>query len=137
MDTALEPSQPVIVFDSMCVLCSSNAQFILRNDHHKRFLLASMQGPVGAGLYRKHGIAPANPNTMVVVDGDRVLRNSDAVLAIWAGLGWPWKAAAVLRFVPRPVRDAVYRLIARNRYRLFGQRETCWLPTPEFRSRVL
>lgn len=128
---------PIIVFDALCVLCSANARFVLRHDRRGRFRLASMQGEVGAELYRRFGIDPADPDTLIVVAGDRALRDSDAVIAIWAGLGWPWHALAVARLVPRAVRDPVYRVVARNRYRWFGRRDTCWLPTPEQASRVL
>lgn len=128
---------PVIVFDALCVLCSANARFVLKHDRREHFRLASMQGETGAALYRRFGIDPANPETIILVDGDDIRRDSDAVLAIYAGLGWPWRAAAVLRLVPRLLRDPVYRLIARNCYRLFGRRETCWLPTAEQARRVL
>lgn len=131
------PEHPIILFDAQCVLCSANAQFVLRRDRARRFRLASMQGEVGEALFRAHGIDPADPDTILVVEGARVRRDSDAVLAIWTGLGWPWRAAGLLRFVPRPLRDRVYRLVARNRYRLFGRRETCWIPDPADRDRVL
>lgn len=131
------PHHPVIVFDAQCVLCSANAQFVLKHDRREHFRLASMQGEVGAGLYRRFGIDPANPESIILVEGDDVKRDSDAVLAIYAGLGWPWRAAAALRLVPRFLRDPVYRWIARNRYRLFGRREICWLPTPEQARRML
>ncbi len=137
-----DPSQPhddgpIIVFDALCVLCSANAQFVLRHDARERFRLASMQDRAGADLYRKFGIDPANPETMIVVEGKRALRDSDAILAIFAGLGWPWRALAALRLIPRPLRDPIYRWMARNRYRIFGRRETCWVPTPDQASRVL
>lgn len=128
---------PIILFDAECILCSANAQFVLSQDRSKRFRLASMQGEVGSALYRRFGIDPGDPDTMIVVDGERMLRDSDAVLAIYAGLGWPWKALAVLGFAPRFIRDPLYRLIARNRYRIFGKRDRCWLPSPEFRDRLL
>lgn len=131
------PDGPIIVFDALCVLCSSNAQFVLRHDRDRRFRLASVQGPVGARLCRDHGIDPAAPETMIIVDGDRVWRDSDAVLAIYAACGWPWRASAILRFVPRPIRDGLYRWVARNRYRLFGRRETCWLPSDSDRHRIV
>jgi predicted DCC family thiol-disulfide oxidoreductase YuxK len=130
-------SRPIILFDALCVLCSANAQFVLKHDRHRHFRLASMQGEAGAALYRKFGIDPADPETMIVVRGDNALRNSDAVIAIYAGLGWPWRLLAVTRIVPRPIRDAVYSWVARNRYRLFGKRETCWLPPPDMADRLL
>ncbi|MBX3664072.1 MAG: thiol-disulfide oxidoreductase DCC family protein [Burkholderiales bacterium] len=132
-----ETEGPIVVFDAMCVLCTANAQFVLRHDRHGRFRLASMQGEAGAALYRQFGIDPANPDTLIVVDAGRVLRNSDAVLAIYAGLGWPWKSLTVFRVVPQWVRDSLYRWIARNRYRIFGRRERCWIPTPDQVNRVL
>lgn len=128
---------PIIVFDAECIFCSANAQFVLRHDRAGHFRLASMQNAVGASLYRRFGIDPADPESLIVVEGDRALRDSDAVLAIYAGLGWPWKALAVLRLVPRAIRDPLYRWVARNRYRLFGRREACWVPPPEHADRVL
>ena len=130
-------SRPVIVFDAMCVLCSANARFVLRHDRRGRFRLASMQGEAGAALMRRFGIDPADPDTMIVVEGDRAIRDSDAVLAIARGLGWPWRAAGALALAPRGWRDAAYRWVARRRYRIFGRRETCWLPTPAQRERLL
>lgn len=128
---------PIIVFDAECILCSANAQFVLRHDRARRFRLASMQKATGAALYRRFGIDPANPESLIIVDGDAVLKDSDAVLAIYAGLGWPWKVLAVLRFIPRFLRDPAYRWLARNRYRFFGRRETCWVPSPGDADRVL
>jgi predicted DCC family thiol-disulfide oxidoreductase YuxK len=128
---------PVILFDAQCVLCSANAQFVLRHDKARRFRLAAMQGDVGAALFRRHGIDPANPDTIIVVEGETALRDSDAVLAIYAGLGWPWRIAGALRLIPRWLRDPPYRWIARNRYRLFGRRDICWVPTPDLADRLL
>ncbi|MGB3338239.1 MAG: DCC1-like thiol-disulfide oxidoreductase family protein [Devosia sp.] len=129
--------RPIIVFDAMCVLCSANAQFVLNNDRRGHFLLASMQGEVGSALYRKFGIDPAAPDTIVVVIGEHALRDSDAVLSIYEELGWPWRIFSALRFVPRALRDPAYRFIARHRYRIFGKRDACWLPTPDQAKRVL
>ena len=129
--------RPVIVFDGVCPLCSANAQFILRHDRRRRFRLASMQSEAGAALYRRFGIDPADPETLILVEGDRARRDSDAVLAIWSGLGWPWRAAAAARIVPAAVRDPLYRWVARNRYRWFGRRQTCWLPSPDLADRFL
>lgn len=128
---------PVIVFDALCVLCSANAQFVLRHDRRGHFRLASMQSEAGAALYRRVGIDPADPDTMIVVEGGQALRDSDAILAIWRGLGWPWRVLTVFRLVPHALRDRLYRWIARHRFRIFGRREICWMPTPEHRGRIL
>ena len=128
---------PIIVFDGMCVLCSANARFVLRHDREGRFRLATMQSEVGAALMARFEIDPLDPETFIVVDGEAALRDSDAVFAIWRGLGWPWRAGTAFRLVPRPLRDAAYRWVARNRYRWFGKREQCFVPTPGQASRIL
>src|SRR5687768_15342800 len=130
-------NRPVIVFDAQCVLCSANAQMVLRRDRRQIFQLASMQGEAGAALMRATGVDPADPDTLIVVDGSRVLRNSDAILYIYRRLGWPWRAAGALGIIPRGVRDALYRWVARNRYRWFGKREQCWAPDAADRHRLL
>ena len=128
---------PIIVFDAVCVLCSSHAQFVLRHDHRRQFRLASMQSEAGQALYRHFGIDPSDPETLILVDGDSALRDSDAVLEIWKRLGGVWKSMALFRAVRKPVRDRIYRWVARNRYTLFGMRETCWIPASADRDRVL
>lgn len=128
---------PIILFDAQCVLCSANARFILTHDRARRYRLASMQSAVGADLFRRHGVDPTEPDTILVIDGDKVVRDSDAVISIYAGLGWPWRIASVAGFIPRSLRDPVYRWVARNRYRIFGKRQSCWIPRPEDADRLL
>lgn len=134
---AMDNTGPIILFDAECVLCSANAQFVLRHDKSGRFRLASIQGAAGAVLCRRHGVDPHDPVSMLVVDGPRVRRDSDAVLSIYEGLGLPWRLMKGFRLVPAVLRDPVYRWIARNRYRLFGKRTSCWVAPPEFRNRIL
>jgi salicylate hydroxylase len=125
------------VFDGLCVLCSGNARFVLKHDRQRLFRLTTAQGPLGEALYKRFGLATDDYETMLVLDRGRLLTESDAAIAIARGLGWPWRAAAAARIVPRPLRDAVYRLVARNRYRWFGRRETCWAPSPGDSDRIL
>lgn len=128
---------PIILFDAQCVLCSANAQFILEHDKSGRFRLASMQGDVGAAIYRQHGMDPQDPSSILLIIRGQVLRDSDAILSIYAALGFPWNALAILRIVPAFLRDTAYRWVARNRYRLFGKRDSCWVPTAQYKDRVL
>lgn len=132
-----DTSHPIIVFDGVCVLCTANARFVLKYDRCGHFKLAAMQGTVGSSLVRAAGADPANPETLIIVDGDQVLRNSDAVIAIWRELGWPWKMAGAAKLVPRPIRDTLYGFIARNRYRIFGKLDECWVPTAEQAQRIV
>lgn len=129
--------RPVILFDAECVLCSANAQFVVSHDAAGYFRLASMQGDIGAALYRQHGMDPEDPSSILVIEGSRVRRDSDAVLSIYEHLGFPWLLLTVARIVPAFIRDPVYRWIARNRYRLFGKRSSCWVAPPEFSDRIL
>ena len=128
---------PIVVFDSLCVLCSAHARFILEHDRQARFRLAAMQSEAGTALYRQFGIDPAQPDTLLLVTGERALRDSDAVIAIWRGLGGPWRLAALALLIPRALRDGLYHWIARHRYGLFGRRDACWRPPAHFRDRLL
>jgi len=131
-------SEPeLIVFDGECVLCSRTAQFVLKHDRHRRFRLTTAQGEQGQALYRGLGLPAVAFETMVVVKDGRALIESDAALAVASGLGWPWRAAAAARIVPRPLRDAAYRLVARNRYRWFGRRDACWTSTDDLADRIV
>lgn len=132
-----ENAHPVIVFDAACVLCSAHARFVLRHERAGHFRLASMQGEAGAALYRRFGIDPADPDTLIVVQGDKALRDSDAIMAIWSALGWPWRGLALLRMVPGFLRDPAYRWVARHRFRIFGRRDTCWVPDAAQAGRIL
>lgn len=133
--------RPIIVFDGVCVLCTANAQFVLKHDHKARFRLAAMQDAVGAAIMRHGGLDPDDPTSFILLDseedGGLVWMNSDAVLHMWAELGWPWRAAMIFKLVPRVLRDPVYKLVARNRYKWFGKRDQCWVPTKEQAARIL
>ena len=130
-------ANPIVLFDGVCNLCNGSVQFILRHDPAARFRFASLQSPVGQDLQARFGMDPGRLDSVILVEGDRWYKESDAALRIARGMSGGWKALAAFRVIPRPIRDAAYRLIARNRYRWFGKQETCWLPTPELRGRFL
>lgn len=134
---AFPDDHPLIVFDGDCVMCSANARFVLRHDRGRRFRLTTAQTGLGASLYRHFGLRSDEGGTILLLDRGRLLTDSDAVIAIPAGLGWPWRIAAAARIVPRRLRDGLYRAVARNRFRWFGRRETCWVPAPADSDRIL
>ncbi|HEX4765322.1 MAG TPA: DCC1-like thiol-disulfide oxidoreductase family protein [Lichenihabitans sp.] len=134
---AFRDDRPVIVFDGFCVLCSGTARFVMRHDPHKRFRLLAAQTPLGQALYIHYGLDPQDYDTFVVLKDGRAYFRSAAALEIASTLGAPWSAAGIVRIVPSALRDAVYDLIARNRFSLFGRRESCARPTPGDADRFL
>jgi predicted DCC family thiol-disulfide oxidoreductase YuxK len=126
---------PIVYFDGLCNLCDGFARFLLARPGGKRLRLASLQGETArARLGDRFG---AEPQTIVLEQADRFRVRSDAVIAILTRLGGPWKLAAVLHLVPRPLRDAAYDFIARRRARWWGRRDACRVPTAEERERFL
>jgi predicted DCC family thiol-disulfide oxidoreductase YuxK len=128
--------QDLILFDGDCVLCSHWARVVHKRDPALRFKFAAIQSPYGRELAARFGIDPTTPQTNLVVLGGRVWFKSDAAIAALSALhGWGWTAAA--RVIPRGLRNWLYDRIARNRYRLFGKRERCWVDDPTLRDRIL
>jgi predicted DCC family thiol-disulfide oxidoreductase YuxK len=140
-DPAVPPfpdDRPIVIFDGKCVLCSGTALFVLRWDRHRRFRLLAAQTPIGTALYRHFGLDPVGYDTIILLADGRARVRSDAAIGILAGLGLPWSVlAAVSRLVPRPVRDWLYDIVARNRLNWFGVRHTCFLPDPSQADRFL
>jgi predicted DCC family thiol-disulfide oxidoreductase YuxK len=127
----------VILFDGVCNLCSGSVQFIIARDPAAHFRFAALQSPAAARLLATT-IAPASrPDSIALVDRSRVFTRSTAILRIARGLRFPWSLAYAFVVVPRPIRDWVYDVVARHRYRWFGRREACMVPTPELLARFL
>ena len=134
------PSQPAtILFDGVCNLCNGFVQFIIRHDPAGRFHFASLQSEAGRALIAAHGITAvaADPESVLLVDQGKVYSHSTAVLRILRKLGGAWRLLYIGMVVPRFVRDATYRFVARNRYRWFGREDACMMPTPELAQRFL
>jgi predicted DCC family thiol-disulfide oxidoreductase YuxK len=126
----------VILYDGVCVFCSRWIRFVAARDHDQRFRFTPIQSAYGTRLARAFGIDPADPDTNAVVHGGRVHLKSDAALTVLSQLaGWRW--TRILFAVPKPLRDGVYGVVARNRYRIFGRYDVCFVPDAELRRRVL
>ena len=137
--TVREP-EAIILFDGVCNLCSATVRFVIARDPHARFRFAALQGHAARRLLAERGLpapAAAEPDSIIVLTGGGALERSDAALAVAAGLRFPWPLLGVFRVVPRGLRDWLYRIVARNRYRWFGKADACMVPTPELRARFI
>jgi predicted DCC family thiol-disulfide oxidoreductase YuxK len=136
-------SNPIVFYDGVCGLCNRLVQFLLKRDNEDRLRFASLQSDFAAKVLSRHGIDPKDLDTLHVVENydqpdERVLNRSDAVLRAARELGGAWSIwAGAGMAVPRPVRNIFYRLVANNRYRMFGKYETCMLPEPKHRKKFL
>ncbi len=130
-----EPS--IILFDGVCNFCEGVVRFVAPRDADGCFRFAPLQSDVGRVLLERHGLPVDDHDTFVLIDGSSCLTRSDAALAVVARLEPPWSWLRWLRIVPRRLRNAIYGLVARNRYRWFGRRQSCLIPGPELRERFL
>lgn len=130
-------NHPLILFDGVCNLCNRSVQFVIRHDKKKQFHFASLQGAAGQQLLHKHGLPVNMLNSFVLINENRVYTQSSAAIEMMRLLGGGWKYFSFLRVIPRFIRDAVYRWVARNRYKWFGKREECIIPSPDLRDRFL
>ena len=129
-------NKPVILFDGVCNLCSGSVQFILKRDKEKKFMFASLQSNYGQTLLKQLELPTDTFNSFILYDSGKIFTRSTAALKMFAQLkGWRW--VKILWIVPKFIRDAVYDLIAKNRYKWFGKKEECWLPTPDLKARFL
>lgn len=126
----------IILFDGVCNFCNSSVQFIIKRDIKGRYKFTSLQSPIGQQLLKANEI-PDELDSFIYLEGSTVYYKSTAALKVCKGLKGPWKLMYAFIVVPRPIRDLVYGVIAKNRYKWFGKRETCMIPTPEQRERFL
>jgi predicted DCC family thiol-disulfide oxidoreductase YuxK len=130
------PDDDVILYDGVCVFCSRWVQFVVARDKQARFRFTAIQSPYGARLAQALGIDADDPDTNAVIHGGMPYFKSDGALTVLSSLPG-WSFARALFAVPKPLRDAVYNLVARNRYRIFGRYDACIVPDASMRARVL
>jgi predicted DCC family thiol-disulfide oxidoreductase YuxK len=126
----------IVLFDGVCNLCNGAVRFIIKYDPDGRFLFAPLQSQTGQDLIRAYAIPPG-VDSVILIKGNRAYTGSEAALLIARGLTGLWPLLWGFIIIPPPLRDAVYRWIARNRYRWFGKRDQCMLPTPAQQARFL
>ena len=130
------PDDDVILYVGVCVFCSRWVRFVATRDINHRFRFTAIQSRYGTRLAQAFGIDPDDPDTNAVVHGGVAHFKSDAALTVLGALpGWSW--VRIFFVVPKPLRDGLYSLVARNRYRIFGKYEECFVPDADMRSRVM
>lgn len=126
----------ILLFDGECNLCNGAVQFLIKRDSVGTFKLASLQSRTGEQLVEKYKV-PTNHDSFVYIREEKVFIRSDAALYVSKDLGGMWRLAFIFICLPRGMRDKVYDYVARNRYKWFGKRDSCMLPTPEIQNRFL
>lgn len=130
------PDDDVILYDGVCIFCSRWIRFVATRDVARRFRFTPIQSAYGARLAQAFGIDAADPDTNAVVHGGVAYFKSDGALTVLSHLPrWRWTRA--LLAIPKPLRDAVYNLVAQNRYRIFGKFDACFVPGEDMRARVV
>ncbi len=127
----------IVLFDGVCNLCSGTVQFLIHRDPRRALRYASLQSEFARDLLQQTAVSATDLETIVYIEHNQVYQRSTALLRILRRLQFPWPLLFLLILIPAPVRDCAYRWIARNRYQWFGQKDSCWIPTPELRSLFL
>ncbi len=130
-------TQKTIFFDGVCNLCNSSVNFLIDHDKKKQFTFASLQSEYAERMFDKTEVDPGQLEGIVYLKGQKILRKSDAVLEIARELGGGWSLLYAFKVIPGVFRNKIYGWIAKNRYRWFGKRDSCRLPTPDLRERFL
>lgn len=138
MDTILQSNnQPVVLFDGVCNLCSSVVQFIIKHDKKKQFRFASLQSDFGQKILAENKFSTTDLSSFILLEDGKLFTKSTGALRVVKRLKALWPLLYGFIIIPPFIRNAVYNWVAKNRYKWFGKKEACWLPTPELKSRFI
>lgn len=130
-------SDHIIFFDGVCNLCNGLVRFIIRIDRKKLIRFSHLQSEAALKILSEYGIDGNKADSVIYITGNKPYFKSEAILRLFHDTGGIWRAAGIFRIIPRFISDALYDFIARNRYRVFGRKESCMVPSAEIRSRFL
>jgi len=128
---------PLILFDGVCNLCNAWVRFVIRHDPAGVFRFGAQQSAIGQAIIEQHLSGASQLSSVILIEDNSIYTESDAILHIFARVSPPWSWIALLRIIPRPLRDACYRFIVRHRYQWFGRTEVCQIPSADVRSRFV
>jgi len=137
MKTSPTIIQPVILFDGVCNFCNSTINFVIKNDKKNEIKFAAIQSNAGKQLLAQYSLPPDDLQSFVFIENGVVYKRSTAAFRVCKYLGGVWKLGYSLLVIPAVARDAVYNFVAKNRYKWFGKKEKCMIPSPAVRSRFL
>jgi len=130
------PQESVVLFDGVCNFCNGAVNFIIRHDPDKKFRFAPLQSEFGEQMRAKFGIGD-DVDSIVLIENDQAYLHSGAALRIVKELGLPWSFGYPFMIIPAAIRDWFYKLFAKYRYKLFGKKDVCMVPTPDVRERFV
>lgn len=133
----LDTKHSILLFDGVCNLCNGFIQFVIKRDPNKHFRFASLQSTIGQEMLSHHNIPTDSLDTVVLIQSGKAYTHSDVALRVALKLGWLWPMTYILVLIPSFIRDRFYTWIAKNRYRWFGKKDQCMIPTPALRERFL
>ena len=128
---------PIILFDGVCNYCNNMVNFVIREDKEKRFRFAALQSPAAQALVAKYSLPKKNFDSFVFIDEGKAYLSSGAALRVMRKLPWYWQWTQLFWIIPKSIRNAGYGLVAKNRYKWFGKREECMVPTADVKNRFL
>lgn len=132
-----ETEKKLILFDGVCNLCNGSVQFIIKHDKENQFLFSSLQSEAAQVYLQKFNLSQNTFNSFILIEGDKVYMRSSGALRVLKHLGSGWKLLYAFIIVPKFIRDGVYNFISKNRYKWFGKKDACWIPTTELKSKFL
>lgn len=130
-------NKKIVLFDGVCNLCNASVQFIIEHDKKNVFQFSSLQSDFGQKLLEKNQLNTTEFNSIILLDEENIFQQSDAALRIAKNLNFPVKLLAVFLIIPKPIRDYFYSLVSKNRYKWFGKKESCWIPTANLKSKFI
>jgi predicted DCC family thiol-disulfide oxidoreductase YuxK len=129
--------RPIVIFDGDCAMCSGSVQFLLRHDGRGVFRVLPAQSELGRALYVHYGLDPVDYESNILIENGVAWFKSEGSIRMAEHLGLPWSLIGVFRILPRPIRDRLYDVVARNRLRIFGRRTVCYVSDPRYEDRFL
>ena len=133
----IKENNSIILFDGVCNLCNNSVQFIIKRDKKKRFLFTSLQSDAARDILLQFQLKNSEMDSIIFIENGKIYQKSNAILKIVKHLNGIWKISYGFIIIPKFIRDYVYIIIAKNRYRWFGKREVCMIPTKELQMRFL